>query len=58
MAVPKIIWEIDKKDSLIHDKKKVEALKERLNKLIQSDIKLQKKAALIIEDWLNKKTKR
>jgi hypothetical protein len=58
MAVPKIIWESDKKDSLIHDKKKVEALKERLNKLIQSDIKLQKKAALIIEDWLNKKTKR
>lgn len=58
MAAPKIIWESDKKETPLHDKKKVEALRERLNKLIQSDPILQKKAALIIEEWLNTKTKR
>ena len=57
MGTPKIIWESDKETPL-HDKKKVEALKERLNKLIQSDPVVQKKAALILEEWLNKKTKR
>ncbi len=55
MGVPKIIWETQK-DNTLQDKKKIEALKERLNDKIQKDEKLQKKAALILEMWL-KKTK-
>ena len=42
----------------LHEKKVVESLKKKLNDRISKDPKLQKKAALIIEDWLNKKTKR
>lgn len=56
MGVPKIIWETQK-DNTLQDKKKIEALKERLNDKIQKDVKMQKKAALILEMWLNKKPK-
>jgi hypothetical protein len=54
MGAPKIIWESDKIETPLHEKKKVEALKERLNKLIESDPVIQRKAALILEEWLNK----
>lgn len=57
MAVPKIVWESKKEDSPLQDKKTIEALKERLNDKIQKDPKLQKKAALILEEWLKKKPK-
>lgn len=43
------------KDDNLHDKKTVEALRERLNDKIQKDPQLAKKAALIIEQWLKKK---
>lgn len=54
MGVPKNLWET--KDTSLLDKKKIEALKERLNSKIQNDPKLARKAALILEQWL-KKTK-
>lgn len=53
MGVPKIIWETQKENTL-QDKKKIEALLERLNDKIQNDVKMQKKAALILEMWLKK----
>lgn len=37
------------------DKKIIEALKKRLNDKIQNDPKTCKKAALILENWLNQK---
>jgi len=40
--------------SNLYEKKIVETLRERLNDKIQKDPKLQKKAALIIEQWLRK----
>ena len=33
----------------LHEKKKIEALRERLNQMIMKDVKIQKKAALILE---------
>lgn len=41
----------------LYEKKIVETLRERLNDKIQKDPKLAKKAALIIEQWINKKPK-
>jgi len=40
-------------DQNLRDKQKIEALKERLNRQIASD---PKKAALILENWLKKKS--
>lgn len=57
MAIPKIVWECKNEDPS-QDKKKIEALIERLNHKIQNDPKLAKKAALLIEQWLNQKPKR
>lgn len=37
----------------LRDKQKIEALRERLNRQIQSD---PKKAALVLESWLRKKS--
>ena len=56
MAAPKIIWE-NQKDSNLHDKKVVESLRERLNDKIMRDPAMAKKAALILESWINKKKK-
>lgn len=61
MAAPKIrpsdfaklYQEVDKTKTL-QEKKTVESLIERLNGKIQKDPILQKKAALIIEEWLKK----
>jgi hypothetical protein len=41
----------------IQDKKFIEALKNRLNERIQQDPQLARKAALIIEKWLQQKPK-
>jgi hypothetical protein len=57
MAIPKIIWE-SKKDSALQDKQRVESLKTRLNELILQDPKMAKKAALILESWLQQKSKK
>jgi hypothetical protein len=57
MGIPKNLWETNKKDTALQDKKTIEALKERLNDKIQKDPKLAKKAALILEQWLKKKPK-
>jgi hypothetical protein len=55
MGVPKNLWE--KKDSSLQEKKTIEALIERLNKMIEKNPKSAKKAALIIEEWLKKQSK-
>jgi len=57
MGVPKNLWETSK-DTTLQDKKTIEALRERLNDKIQKDPKLARKAALILEQWLQKKPKR
>lgn len=57
MGIPKNLWEAGKQDNSLQDKKLIEALRERLNNKIQKDPKLAKKAALILEQWLNKKPK-
>ncbi len=57
MAVPKIVWEASRKDASQQDKKAIEALRERLNKKIQSDPQMAKKAALVIEAWLRTSSK-
>lgn len=57
MGIPKNLWETSKKDNSLQDKKTIEALRERLNDKIQKDPKLAKKAALILEEWLKKKSK-
>lgn len=57
MGVPKHLWETGKKDTALQDKKTIEALRERLNDKIQKDPKLAKKAALILEQWMQKKTR-
>ncbi len=57
MAVPKIVWEASRKEASQQDKKVIEALRERLNKQIQSDPKMAKKAALVLEEWLRKNSK-
>ncbi len=56
MSAPKIVCEISKKESPTQDKKIIEALIKRLNDQIKNDEKSAKKAALIIEEWLKKKT--
>jgi hypothetical protein len=57
MGIPKNLWEAGKQDNSLQDKKIIEALRERLNNKIQNDPKLARKAALILEQWLNKKPK-
>lgn len=64
MAAPKIkpiqlgkLYESGEQQSSLHDKKIIESLRERLNEKIQKDPVLQKKAALIIENWLKKSPK-
>lgn len=57
MSVPKIVWESKTEESPLQDKKKIEALKERLNQKIQNDPEIAKKAALILEIWLKQKSK-
>lgn len=57
MGIPKNLWEAGKKDNSLQDKKVVESLIERLNRKIQDDPKLAKKAALILEQWLLKRSK-
>jgi hypothetical protein len=57
MGIPKNLWEAGKQDNSLQDKKTIEALRERLNNKIQNDPKLARKAALILEHWLNKKPK-
>lgn len=47
----------EKESTNLRDKKTIEALKQRLNDKIQNSPELQKKAALILEQWLNKKKK-
>lgn len=60
MAAPKInpkdlakLFPEDK-DQPLQQKKLIEALKQRLNEKLQ-DPKMAKKAALILENWINKK---
>lgn len=61
MAAPKMNFSDlfkDKENSKnLNDKKIIESLKERLNDKIMKDVKAQKKAALILEQWINKKSK-
>lgn len=64
MAAPKLkpsdyakLYQVGANDKSLHEKKTVESLIERLNGKIQKDPVLQKKAALIIENWLKKKTR-
>ncbi len=57
MATPKIIWE-PKKENNLQDKKNIESLIQRLNTKITSNPQLAKKAALILEKWLNEKPKK
>ncbi len=57
MGAPKIIWEANKQDKTLQEKKSIEALQKRLNEMIQNDPKLAKKAALILEEWMKKKPK-
>ena len=45
----------ESQENNLRDKKIIEALKQRLNEKISSDPKLVKKAALILESWINKK---
>lgn len=56
MAAPKyktMPWSEDKN---LHEKKIIEALKQRLNDKIIKDPSIAKKAALIIEEWLRQKS--
>ncbi len=46
----------DGKDKNLQDKKLIEALRKRLNEKLQ-DPKMAKKAALILESWIHKKSK-
>ena len=46
----------DGKDKNLQDKKLIEALCKRLNEKLQ-DPKMAKKAALILESWIHKKSK-
>lgn len=46
----------DGKDQALQEKKLIEALRQRLNEKLQ-DPKMAKKAALILESWINKKPK-
>ena len=61
MAAPKIkpselkILFSEEKDQSLQDKKFIEAIKNRLNEKLQ-DPKLAKKAALILESWIHKKS--
>lgn len=61
MAAPKIkpselkILFSEGKDQSLQDKKFIEAIKNRLNEKLQ-DPKLAKKAALILESWIHKKS--
>lgn len=59
MAAPKLnfsdLYKEKENSKNLHDKKVVESLRERLNDKIMKDEKLQKKAALIIEQWIQKK---
>jgi flagellar basal body-associated protein FliL len=48
----------EKNDQNLHDKKTIEALRQRLNEKIQNDPKLGRKAALILESWINKSPKK
>ena len=57
MSAPKNICESSKKETPQQDKKIIEALIKRLNDQIKNDEKSAKKAALIIEEWLKKKTR-
>jgi hypothetical protein len=42
----------------IQDKKLVEDLRNRLNELISDNLENQKKAAIILSSWINKKSKK
>lgn len=42
-------------ETAMNEKRKVEALIGRLNELLAKDPKAAKKAALILESWINKK---
>lgn len=44
------------KDQTLHDKNLIEALRSRLNEKLQ-DPKMAKKAAQILESWINQKRK-
>ena len=64
MAAPKFspsqlaaLYKDKSHDKNLHEKKSVEQLIEKLNGQIQKDPKLAKKAALVLEHWLNKKSK-
>ena len=46
----------DGKDQTSNDKKLIEALRSRLNEILQ-DEKMAKKAAMILESWINPKHK-
>ena len=62
MAVPKLklpgIAKLfpENKDQTLHDKQLIEALRQRLNEKLQ-DPKAAKKAALILEAWINQKSR-
>jgi len=53
MGIPKFQFV----DPLQEDKKKIEALKKCLEDKILKDVEMQKKAALLIEEWLKEKPK-
>ena len=44
----------DGKDQTLHEKKLIETLRQRLNDKLQ-DSKMAKKAAMILESWINQK---
>lgn len=54
----KLYQEKQKETTNLQDKKSIEALKQRLNDKILNSPELQKKAAQILEMWINKKTKK
>ncbi len=61
MAIPKYKSSDLKKlypenqENNLRDKRIIEALRERLNEKLLNDPKAVKKAALILENWINKK---
>jgi hypothetical protein len=49
--------EVDGKDQTLHEKKLIEALKERLNETLKNPQEA-KKAAVILESWINTKKRK
>lgn len=55
MAAPKLKSSDENRENNLRDKRIIEALRERLNEKLFKDPVACKKAALILENWINKK---